>query len=55
LVQDYDHGLAHGLWTGFHSGRIRSQGVYSNNVRVGVWVRYSGDGSTNYVKDYSKP
>ena len=52
----YTGGSRSGIFVSFfHSGRIRFQGVYSNNVQVGAWVRYSEDGSTNSVKDYSKP
>ncbi len=55
-VRHYDHGVAQGLYTQyFPSGRIQYQVQYSNNVRgeIGIW--YNEDGTTNYVKNHSKP
>ena len=55
-VQHYNHHIAEGDDTGFFpSGRIMYQGQYRTNVHVGAWIRYNEDGSTNSIKNYSKP
>jgi hypothetical protein len=55
-VQHLDHQIAEGADIGyFPSGRIKYQGFYRTNTQVGTWIWYNEDGTTNSIKDYSKP
>jgi hypothetical protein len=56
VVQHYNHQIAEGADTGyFPSGKIKYQGQYRTNAQVGTWIWYNEDGTTNSIKDYSKP
>jgi hypothetical protein len=56
VVWHYEHYRPNGSFVQFfHSGQIQYQGQFSNYVRIGIWVRYNENGSTNFIKDYSKP
>jgi hypothetical protein len=55
-VQQYDKHSIIGKETGFFpSGHISYQGQHETNASVGIWIWYNEDGSTNSIKDYSKP
>jgi hypothetical protein len=55
-VQHYDSQGAEGEDTGyFPSGRVMYKGLHRQNKPVGTWVWYNENGSTNSVRDYSKP
>lgn len=55
-VQHYGSQGAEGEDTGyFPSGRVMYKGLYRQGKQVGTWVWYNEDGSTNSVRDYSKP
>ena len=55
-VQHFENGRLEGEDTGyFRSGRINYRGLYRDDKHVGIWVWFNEDGSTNSVRDYSKP
>jgi len=55
VVQHYDHGVIEGTETGYYpSGRTNYRGFYKAGMRVGAWIRYNEDSTTNSIKDYSK-
>jgi len=55
-VQHFKYGRIDGEDIGyFRSGRTNYLGLYRDEKQVGVWVHFNEDGSTNSVRDYSKP
>jgi len=55
-VQHYGPQGADGEDTGyFRSGRVAYKGLYRANAQVGAWIWYNEDGSTNLVREYSRP
>jgi hypothetical protein len=56
FVQHFENGRTEGEDTGyFPSGHLMYRGVYRNGNQSGAWVWYNDDGTTNSVRDYSKP
>jgi len=54
-VTQFDNGVEKRFTGFFPSGRIQSQGQYSNGTTVGTWIQYNEDGSTNHIEVNSKP
>jgi len=55
-VQHFDEQGVNGEDTGFfRSGKINYHGQYKAGTQIGTWIWYNEDGSTNSIKDFSKP
>jgi len=55
VQQFYNHSLIGKEMGFFPSGHIHDQGQYETNTQVGIWIWYNEDGTTNSIKNYSKP
>jgi antitoxin component YwqK of YwqJK toxin-antitoxin module len=46
-------GKKDGTWTiWYQNGKISEKGSFKNGIKVGSWIYYNEDGSTNYLEDY---